>query len=137
MQHIFHLSLLPWVCVCITCSVSVLAIASQTGDIAMRIRNKEPIIQYGRHTYKPALTQALPVSPVYSISVSPSLPPTTGSDCDSTGSQPSVQPFRVSSWTAVRKQCQDCYPEHSGIRGKNLAFLLPHIGNYRSSIQHK
>ena len=56
----------------ITCSVSVLAIASQTGDIAMRISNKEPIIRYGRHTYKPALTQALPVSPVYSISVSPS-----------------------------------------------------------------
>lgn len=30
------------------------------------------------------LTQALPVSPVYSISVPPSLPPTTGSDRDST-----------------------------------------------------
>lgn len=37
----------------------------------MWIKNKEPVIQNGRHMYRPELTQALPVSPVYSISVPP------------------------------------------------------------------
>lgn len=56
--------------------------------------------------------------------VSPSLPPTAGSDRVSTSSRPSVWPFRVSNWTAVRKQCQDCYPEHSGVYGENLALFF-------------
>ena len=67
--------------------------------------------------------------------VSPSLPPTTMSDCDSTSIQPLVWPFRVSIWTAVRKQCQDCYPEHSGINGENLAFLLPQVSHSKLSLQ--
>lgn len=68
--------------------------------------------------------------------VSPSLPPTTGSDCDSTSIQPLVWPFRVRNWTAIRKQCQDCYPEHSGINGENLALLLPQVSHSKLSLQH-
>lgn len=41
----------------------------------MWMKNKEPVIQNGRHMHRPKLTQALPVSPVYSVPTSPSLPP--------------------------------------------------------------
>lgn len=66
--------------------------------------------------------------------VSPSLPPTTGSDCVSTSNRPLVWPFRVSNWTAVRKQCQDCYPEHSGVYGENLALFTS--TQWKLSLQH-
>ncbi len=66
--------------------------------------------------------------------VSPSLPPTTGGNL--TSIQPLVWPFRVSNWTAVRKQCQDCYPEHFGINGENLAFILPQVSHWKLSLQH-
>lgn len=103
----------------------------QRRDTAMWIKNKEPVIQNGRHMYRPKLTQALPVS---LSTVSPSLPPTTGSDCVSTSNRPLVWPFRVSNWTAVRKQCQDCYPEHSGVYGENLALFTS--TQWKLSLQH-
>lgn len=55
----------------------------------MWIKNKEPVIQNG-HMHRPKLTQALPVSPVYSSPAPPSLPHTTGSDRGSTSNQPLV-----------------------------------------------
>lgn len=39
---------------------------------AMCIKNKEPVIQNRHHMYRAKLTQALPVSPIYSSSIPPS-----------------------------------------------------------------
>lgn len=59
-------------------SVSVFSRFGQRVDTEIRIKNKEAVIQSGRHMYRPKVTQAPPVSPVYSISPSLSRRPAFG-----------------------------------------------------------
>lgn len=72
----------------------------------------------------------------YSTSIPPSFPPTIGNDRDTNQHRASWYDRSESEiGQRSRKQCQDCYPGHSGINGKNLAFLLPQVSHSKLSLQ--